>query len=602
MRIQYESEGFQPPRHGLLLLQGLVLFLFVLFVLRFWFLQVHRGEELARQSVENRLRHERIYAARGLIRDREGVLVAGNRPSFNLALIREDCRDIPTTLAQVAAWANKPIDDIQTKYTKSLRHVKPFEPLVLMDDIPFELLARMEASLLHWPGLEIVSSNKRMYPQGPLYAHILGYVAEANEKELGADSDLSLGDFVGKQGLELVLEKELRGDKGLYEVEVNVLGRKMAKSLKEAPKSGHDISLTLDNRLQAAAREALGHEVGSVIVMDPDTGKILALVTTPAFDNNAFAAGLSQKEWAALRDNPFHPMQNRTIQSTYPPASLWKLMMTGLFLKEGISPKEKVYCNGQMKLGNQVFRCWKKWGHGHVTMGEAIKVSCDVYYYEMANRIGIDKIEAFAKACGFGQRTGIDLPHEASGLVPSRAWKKQRFNESWYGGETLNVSIGQGFTLVTPIQMATFVSAVVNGGTRFKPSLILDEPVEVTGVIPMNKVACQFVLDSMQSAVEDKGGTARVLRRKDALIGGKTGTAQVVRIVGDERLKKEEMEYLHRDHAWIAAWGEKAGKRYVIVCLVEHGGGGSSTAGPIAKKVFAELFDEPTETMPKEEK
>ncbi len=592
MRIQYESEGFQPPRHGLILLQSLVFFLFVLFLVRFWFLQVHRGEELAQQAVRNHIRYEWIYAARGLIYDRNGVLLAGNRPAFNLALVREDCRDIPAVLAQVAEWGNVSEEAMIAKYTKAARHVKPFEPLVLLDDISFELLTQMEASLLYWPGLEILSTSKRMYPQGPLYAHILGYVAEANEKELGADDKLSLGDFVGKQGLELVHEKYVRGEKGLYEMEVNVLGRKMARKMERAPASGHDMVLSLDNDLQLAARKALGDNAGSIVVMDPDTGKVLALVTTPSYDNNSFAAGLSQKEWAALRDSPYHPMQNRSIQSTYPPASLWKLMMTGLFLQEGISPQEKVFCGGQMKLGNQVFRCWRKWGHGKVGMDEAIKYSCDVYYYEMANRVGIDKLAEFAKGCGFGAKTGINLPHEASGLVPSREWKKRRFKEPWYGGETLNVSIGQGYTLVTPIQMATFISSVLNGGQLLTPSLLLDEPVMVRSKTPMSKLARKFVIDSMRLAVEGKSGTARVLKRDDAIIGGKTGTAQVVRIVGDKRLKKEEMEYLHRDHAWIGAWGEKDGKRYVVVCLVEHGGGGSSTAGPIAKQVFAKLFDE----------
>lgn len=592
MRIQYDSEGFQPPRHGLILLQVLVFFLFVLFVARFWYLQVHRGEELARQSVRNHLRHELIYAARGHIYDRDGLLLAGNRPAFNLALVREDCHDIPATLAQVADWANVPFETLQAKYAKAVRHVKPFEPLVLVDDISFELLTQMEAVLLHWPGLEVLSTSKRMYPQGPLYAHILGYVAEANEKELGADDALSLGDFVGRQGLELVHEKHVRGAKGMYEMEVNVLGRKMARRLQRAPASGQDIVLSLDNDLQQAARDALGDQVGSIVVMDPDTGKVLALVTTPAYDNNAFASGISQKEWDAICASPFYPMQNRSIQSMYPPASLWKLMMTGLFLQEGIAPKEKVYCNGQMKLGNQVFRCWRKWGHGKVDMAEAIKVSCDVYYYEMANRVGIDKLAEFAKGCGFGTPTGINLPHEASGLVPSREWKKRRFKQPWYGGETLNVSIGQGYTLVTPIQMATFIASVLNGGQLLTPSLILDEPIHVRGTTPMSKLARTFVIDSMRMAVEEKNGTAAVLRRKDAIIGGKTGTAQVVRIVGDERLKKEEMAYLHRDHAWIGAWGEKNGQRYVVVCLVEHGGGGSSTAGPIAKQVFAKLFDE----------
>lgn len=592
MHIHFDPEGFQPPRSGLLLLQGLVGFLFFLFVVRFWYLQIHRGEEYARLAQDNRLRQERIYASRGLIRDRQGALLAENRPAFGLALIREDCRDIPATLAQVSQWTATPVEKLTAKFNQDRQRVKPFELLLLISDMPFDLLARIESEIIHWPGLEIITRSKRNYPQGPLFAHILGYVAEANEQELENDKGLSLGDFVGKQGLELVLEQRLRGHKGQYQIEVDVLGRNLNRKLVEQPESGENIELSLDAGIQQAAWDAFEGQAGGLVVMDPDSGKLLALVTSPSFDNNAFAAGLSQKDWVALRDNPRHPLQNRIIQSVYPPGSVWKLMMTGMILNEGISPSETVYCNGAVQLGRQTFRCWKKGGHGSVDMMRSLIESCDVYYYQMAERLGIDKLEQFAKACGFGAPTGIDLPHEKSGLVPSKSWKRRRFGEPWHRGETLNVSIGQGFTLVTPVQVAVFVSSLMNGGKLLKPSLLLDEPTIVKGTTPMTTQGRKLVMEAMRLTVATDAGTAKVLRRPDAVLGGKTGTAQVVRIVGEERLKVEQMAYEHRDHAWMASWGEKDGKRYVVVCMLEHGGHGGSAAGPVVKRVYDKLFGE----------
>ena len=600
MRIQFEPEGFQPPRGGLILLQCIVAGLFFLFVVRFWYLQIHRGEEFARMARENRLRQERIYASRGLLRDREGRLLAENRPAFGLALVREDCRDIPSTLAQVSEWTGIPLDQLTAKFNQDRLRVKPFEHLLLISDMPFDLLARIENRVLQWPGLEIVTRSKRNYPQGELMAHILGYVAEANEKELEDDKDLNLGDFVGKQGLELVLERRLRGQKGLHQLEVDVLGRQLNKKLVQEPQSGENIDLSIDLGLQQVAWDALEDETGCVVAMDPDTGRLLALVTKPSFDNNAFAAGLSLKEWQALRDNPRHPLQNRVIQSVYPPGSVWKLMMAGMLLNEGVNPTDSVWCTGEVALGKQVFRCWKKGGHGRVDMMRSLIESCDVYYYQMSDRFGIDKIEAFAKACGFGAPTGIDLPHEKSGLVPSKQWKRRRFGEPWHRGETLNVSIGQGFTLVTPVQVASFVSALMNGGKLLKPSLLVDEDPTVRSSLPFTAAGRKMILDGMRQTVNDDRGTAKVLRRADAVMGGKTGTAQVTKLkmVGEERVRTENLAYEHRDHAWIATWGEKAGKRLVVVVMVEHGGHGGSDAGPVARRVYDKFFGSPPGAAP----
>lgn len=591
MKIRLDSEGFQPPRYGLLLLQAMVVLFFCVFALRFWYLQIHRGEEFDRKSQDNHLRQERIHATRGLVRDAGGMLLADNRPAFGLTLVREDCRDIPATLAQVSQWMNIPLDQLTAKYQIDRRKkVKPFEPILLIPDMTFEQVAMVESQLFRWPGLEIEIRSKRTYPYRNTFAHILGYVAEANERELQADSYLSLGDTVGKQGLEFVLERSLRGQKGKFNVEVDVLGRALGKTLMEDTLSGENVRLSLDAELQQRIVEILGDQTGSVVVMNPYTGALKALVTTPAYDNNLFVGGLSQKTWSALLDNPYHPLQNRAIQSVYPPGSVWKLMMVGLFLQEGISPSYRINCSGSVTLGTQTFRCWKRGGHGSVDMLRSLTDSCDVYYYQLGERVGVDKIERYAKACGFGAPTGIDLPHEKSGLVPSKAWKRRRYGEAWYRGETLNVSIGQGYTLITPLQMATFVSSLLNDGKLLKPHLLADQPPEERGDIPMNAAARKLVIDAMVTTAST--GTARVLARKEAVMGGKTGTAQVVKLkmIGERRLRKEEMAYFERDHAWIASFGIKDGECDVVIVMIEHGGGGSTTAGPVARKVYDVLY------------
>ncbi len=586
MNMEFEPEGYQAPRIGLFLLYACIAFLFLFFTLRFWYLQVLRGEDYARQAQENRLHPERIYSNRGLILDRQGRLLAENRPAYCIAITRDDCPDVPASLAQLSQWTGVPLETLTAKYMQDRNKVSSFEPQILLSDISFDALVQIEMKLPQWPGLSIVIRQRRHYPQGPLFSHILGYVAEAGEKELDADKELAPGDIVGKQGLELRLEKQLRGKKGLQEIEADAKGRQLARDVKEPPIGGENVLLSLDLDMQQAAADALGDEAGSIVVMEPSTGRLVALLTKPAFDNNAFAARLSHKEWEALRTDPRHPLMNRSIQSVYPPGSVWKLMMAGLVLSEGISPRDSVNCSGSVQLGTHTFRCWKAGGHGRIDLVQSLVHSCDVYYYQMGERIGIDKLAAFAKACGFGDVTGINLPHEQKGLVPDRAWRRSR-GETWQKGETLNVSIGQGSTLVTPIQLADFVSALVNDGVMLKPNLSATAPPEKKGVLPMKPEARKFILDAMRQTVDS--GTARVLKRPDAIIGGKTGTAQVVKI-GDVRLKKHQMSYEHRDHAWIASWGIKGDKTYVVIVMLEHGGGGSSAAGPVARKMYESLF------------
>lgn len=588
IRIAKENnEAYQPPRRGVILLELLILTFFVVFTSRFWILQVHQGADFAIQAQNNHWREEKVSAPRGRIFDVNSNVLADNRTTFGLSLIRDDVRDLTATLARVSVWTGLPLEQIEERYRQSRFKVKSFEPLLLAQDLDFALMARIESELYAWPGLEIVVLTRRSYPEKDLFAHILGYVAEANERELDKDEDLAMGDLVGKAGLELTMEKRLRGTKGLYDIEVDASGHMIDRVLREEPIGGTNMHLAIDRDLQKACWDALGSQAGSIVVIEPDSGKVRAMVTAPAYDNNLFAKGISHRDWDALRTSPRFPLQNRSIQSVYPPGSVWKLVMAGCLIEKGISPNESVNCPGYAKLGNQIFRCWKHSGHGRQNLEQALFNSCDVYFYVMAERIGINAIEAFARASGFGSRTGIDLPHEKSGLVPSRDWKKRRHKISWTRGDTYNTSIGQGYTLITPIQIAVYVSGLLNGGDILKPLLVDDEERTVRMRIPASKETLDFIVRAMQRTAS--GGTAKVVGRKDAIMGGKTGTAQVVKL-GKNRRKSSEMAWRERDHAWIATFGKKNGKTYVVVVMVEHGGGGSSVAGPVAAKVYDHLF------------
>ena len=593
MQLKLESNAYTPPAHGLRLLQIAIVFLFIVFCSRFWYLQVHRGKEFAQLSLENRMRYEKTFAARGEIYDRNGVLLAENHIAFAIALVREDTPDIDASLAQISEWTKLPLEKIKKRYDYDRGFAQVFDPIFLVQDLPFELIAPIQGELHRWPGIEIVPRPIRNYPQKHTFAHIMGYVAEAKPEELDKNENLALGDIVGRQGIEYVLESKLRGDKALKNMEVDVLGRILKNNVIQEAKAGNNVVLNLDAKLQHGIAKAMGDHSGSVVVLDPDTGAIRAFVTQPSYDNNLFVTGFSQKEWDAVRNHPRFPLQNRTIQSIFPPASVWKLMMVGMLLENGIDPEETVFCNGNYVLGDRTFRCWRKNGHGKVNMERSVVSSCDVYFFTMGERLGIDEMEKFARACGFGSKTGIDLPHENSGLVPSREWKLKRHGERWQTGDTINASIGQGYTLVTPIQLAVFIASLINDGKLLKPQLLASERPYINNFIPVRDKYKDLIAKYMVKTVEaPTGATAWMLRRRDMTIGAKTGTAQVVKIkmVGDRRTKNHEVDFYERDHAWMGSWGEKDGERFVVVTMLEHGGGGAAAAGPVTRDIYELLF------------
>ena len=589
-----EPHEQQPPRAGLLLLQVLILSLFAVFALRLWYLQVLKGQEYADKALDNQLRQERIYAPRGLIRSDDGELLAVNEPAYALGLVREDVRDTEATLAAVGRFTGVPMDKLRETYERGRRRVKAFEPIILVPDLTFDELALIEANGLRWPGLEIVVRSRRRYRHGELFAHLIGYVAEANEAEMEADPALSLGDYVGKNGLELVSENHLRGTKGRKQYEVDVTGRRLDEAVLKPPRAGDDLDLSIDFSLQAMAAERMEGKEGSVVVMDPDTGHILALVSSPSFDANAFASGLSQEQWEALRDDPMHPLQNRFTQSVYPPGSVFKLVMAACGLAEGmLDPADTVVCTGGIRLGSHLFRCWRRGGHGRVDLERALVESCDVYFYKLGMKLGVDRISRFAFAAGFGHKTGIDLPHEKAGLIPTREWKQKRFGERWQRGEDLNLAIGQGYTLVSPLQVARYVAALINGGRLLKPELLGYAKPEVQEELPITAEQRELIKRTMVETVEGPRGTCRRIRTKGVTAGAKTGTAQVVRLTDElKAMDDEDIPYKLRDHAWMAGFAERGEKRYVIVVMVEHGLHGSSGAGPVVKAVIDHLFAE----------
>lgn len=591
MQGRIENKNYEPPRMGLFLLQFLIALLFVVFCARYWYLQIHRGEEFARLALENKTKIARVDAARGEIFDVNGVPLAENYITFAITIVREDVLDVNAALAQISEWTNTSYEEVVNTYNKNKGLARSFDPIIITE-VPFETIAAIQGQVNLWPGIYVIPKARRHYPQRNTLAHIMGYVAEATQEELKNDERLSLGDIVGRQGLEYVLEDKLRGVKGIDAMEVDVFGRSLHREVVNTSHSGQNIYLSIDIALQKKIEQIMGEHAGSVIVMNPDTGAIDALVTLPSYDNNLFVTGFSKKEWDAVRNHPRHPLQNRTIQSVFPPASTWKLVMAGALLEKGVNPKSTVFCSGVFRLGNAQFRCWSKFGHGAVDLKHSIMYSCDVYYYEKSLELGIDYISDFAKKCGFGRRTGIELPHEARGNVPDRDWKLKTFKERWQNGDTVNMSIGQGFLLVTPIQLSVYISSLLNGGKLLKPQLVKGAEPEVVGHTPISPEHCKMIADYMFATANEPRGTARVIKTEGVITGGKTGTAQVVKIKmqGDRRIKNYEMDFKQRDHAWLAAYAEKDGRRYVIVTMLEHGGGGSSAAGPVTRDIIRLLF------------
>ncbi len=578
---------------------------FLLIFIRLWSLQVIKGGDLRRLSENNCIRLRENPADRGMLLDRKGRILARNRPSFEVYLVPEDVKANPQVIGQVGKLLNIPTEDIQQRFDTQKRRA-PFKPVKIKSDIDWNELALLETNRVHLPGLIVDVRPRRAYDYGDLASHLIGYLGEIDENELKQSRETSyrMGALIGKYGIEYRWENDLRGVDGGRQIEVDALGREIRPLGVVEPFPGNNLFLTIDLDLQRTAEEAYQDKNGALVAMDPKTGHILAMVSKPSFEPDVFARNILPEEWRSLVENPSHPLQNKGIQGQYPAGSVFKIITAIAGLESGtITPNTTFSCTGAFPYGNRNFRCWKEKGHGSISLHRAIVESCDIYFYQVGLKVGPDLIAHYANEFGLGKVTGISLPHERPGTVPSSSWKKKRFGVPWYSGETLSFSVGQGYLNVTPLQLLMLISGVANGGKLFLPQVVqkveniygskLKEypPVEL-GRANVSEKTLQIVQDALRGAVNDPHGTGWTCALKDFKVAGKTGTAQVIKL--PDNFKKGDMNRVplkFRDHAWFVAYAPFEDPQIAVAVLVEHGGFGASAAAPIAKKVMERYFN-----------
>jgi penicillin-binding protein 2 len=588
-------------RRRLAIAVAAVLVIFGLTLVRLWHLQVTEGESYRSLSENNRIRLKRVRATRGTILDRHGRVVVDNRPSFDLVLVPEDAQDVPRTIEALTRLLGPEVGDLSVPLAAA-RDRPPFEGVTLLRDLDWESTVKIETHHFQLPGVSVQVGPRRTYPFGETAAHLFGYVGEVDRRDLASREGYHLGDLIGKAGIERYWEDYLRGVDGGQQVEVDALGRQL-RVLSEVPETpGHTLVLTLDRDLQLVAEEAMRERDGSVVALDPRSGEILALVSRPAFDPNLFARGIRHGEWRALVEDPKRPLNSRAVQGTYPPGSTFKVVMAAAALDEGIvNPFTRIHCGGGLYFGNRTFRCWRKGGHGSMNVHDALVQSCDVFFYQVGSRLGVDTIAEYAHRFGLGSPTGSGFEHESGGLIPTSAWKRQRFGEPWYPGETLSVAIGQGYVTTTPLQMASLVAAVASGGTVYRPhavrrvettdgEVVLErgpEPVRDLGLKPSTMLQLR---EALLGVVNGPRGTGSRARLPSVKVGGKTGTSQIARM-GAKRVDQKTLPRRLRDHAWFIAFAPVDDPVIAIAVLAEHAGeGGGAVAAPIARTLLAHHF------------
>jgi penicillin-binding protein 2 len=583
------------------LFTALVATVFGLLALRLYYLQIVRGTHFRRLAEENRISLIRLRAPRGIIYDRHGNVLVTNRPSFSVSLDLEAVRDRGATVGAVAAALGLDRSELARK-AEAVESYRRFEPLRVKEDVSREEVAALEALRYEHPGVLVEVEPRRSYPHGTLASHALGYVGQINAGELKARADLGYrsGDHIGKAGIEKELDAELKGRDGFQQMEVDSLGRGVRVLSSIAPEPGHSVTLTLDLALQQAAEEALSGLAGAVVAVDPRDGSVLAAASSPPLDPNRFSHGLTQEEWEALNQDPRRPLQNRITQAQYPPGSVFKIVTAIAALETGaITPATSFSCGGALRYGNRDFRCWKKGGHGSVSLHRALVESCDVYFYQAGLKTGIDEIARYARELGLGRVTGLELGSESPGLVPDSAWKRRARGEPWYSGETLSAAIGQGYDLVTPLQAAQLAAAVANGGTVHRPSLVR-RVVDGSGAVLRGSAAgggrtaalrpetLAAVRAALRGVVNEPGGTGGAARLAGLDVSGKTGTAQVVRMPAKGERQGAAARAI-KDHAWFVCYAPGSGASVAIAAIVEHGGHGGSESAPIARRLLEEL-------------
>jgi penicillin-binding protein 2 len=579
---------------------------------RLYYLQVVAADQYALLADENRINHRLLPPARGVVRDRNGVSLAGNRPTYRVLVIPEQAKDVAATLDAVGRLIPLAPERVAEVLAEAGRR-RAFVPITIRDDLAWWELSRIAVHAPELPGVALDSGLLRDYPLREVTAHVVGYVGPVAESELDGDSVLELPEFrIGKNGIEKTYESLLRGRAGISRYEVNALGREIKQLYRQDGEPGADLDLTIDLELQRQVHRRLAKEQSaSAVVLDVHGGEVLALASVPAFDPGAFGNGLSRDLWQALTTDPRAPLMNKAIAGQYPPGSTFKMIVALAALEAGVAtPDLKVNCPGHLRFGSHTFHCWKRGGHGELALVDAVAQSCDVYFYELARKVGVDPIAAMARRFGLGARLGIDLPGERAGLVPDKAWKLATLGERWHQGETLVVGIGQGFLQATPLQLAVMAARLATGRAVL-PSLVRGgaaQSLTAAGPAPpigVSDWSLTFVRRGMFEVVNGEKGTARAQRLNLAglAMAGKTGTSQVRRISRSERLtglrKNEEKPWEERDHALFVAFAPFHEPRYALAVVVEHGGSGSTSAAPIARDIMAKVLElDPTRPTP----
>jgi penicillin-binding protein 2 len=584
-----------------------VALVFAVLIARVWVLQVLQGERFTFLSEKNRIRLKKVPGTRGMVFDDQKRLLVDSRPSFDLLFVPEDADNPDETLRQLAKFLGWPEQDVLARYEEN-KSRPAFEEIVLGKDIDWRSVVAVETHQLQLPGVTLRIRARRSYLLDGMAAHLLGYVGEITRNQLKArgDKGYTMGDEVGQFGMEKELEPYLRGRNGGQQVEVDALGRRVGVLYEVEDVPGYSVFLTLNRDLQETAARALEGKEGSIVVLDVNSGAVRALVSAPAFDPNIFARGIAAKEWRAVLTDPLRPLNNRAVQGQYPPGSTFKIVLSIAALEEGlIRPDDTISDPGFLVVGNRAFRDWRPKGHGSVNLHKAIVESCDVYFYQVGQKLGVDLIAKYSRLFGLGEKTGIAIDDEKGGLIPDTQWKMKRFRQPWYPGETPSVAIGQGYVTVTPLQMANLTAAVANGGTLFRPwyiqrveslegEIVREYGPEKIRSIPLKESTLERVHRGLRDVVHSPGGTASSSRSAVVEIAGKTGTAQVAEMRG-ATVKSENLAYMIRDHAWFVAYAPADKPEIAVVVLVEHGGHGGSAAAPLAKQVIEKYFALKTE-------
>ena len=576
----------------------IALFVFCALGFRLWQLQIVEGDRFRTLSEKNRIRLKRLPSIRGLMLDRTGRVVVGNHPSFDVILVPEDAQDRLATLHTLASYLPESAGFLEGKTPRNPRR-PAYEGMAVARDISWDTLAMIEAHQLDLPGVSVEASLKRFYAAGNLAAHLVGYIGEVNQAEMTEYKGYRQGDLIGKVGLEKAGEEFLRGYNGGQQIEVDATGRKLRVLDEVKTQPGYNLHLTLDLALQEQVEQALGEAQGAVVVLAVETGEVLALASRPTFDPNLFALSIKPKEWQTLVEDPLRPLTNRALRGQYPPGSTFKPLMALAALEEGIiTPETQFTCQGGLPFGGRTFHCWKRPGHGRLDLKQALAQSCDVYFYKVGQRLGIQKIAQAARRFGLGQDLGLGLA-ASPGLIPDVEWKRRRFDAPWYEGETLSVVIGQSYVLTTPLQMAVATAALANGGRVYRPFFVTQvsgvdgEPIqtyspELVTRINIPEEHLRIVRDGMREVVHGERGTGKKAFLPDIEVAGKTGTSQVVsRLLG----KEEKVPRHHRDHAWFIAFAPVQAPQIAVACLLEHAGkGGGAVAAPVVRQVLEAYF------------